>query len=306
MAAPVDAVGQVSNSTVLTVRRVIAYVVLTLFALLSLFPFVLLLINMTRENYTIRSGFSFIPGSYLIKNFKTVYNKSDWMAMTGLRNSLIISSLSALLCTYFSALTAYGIHVYDFKLKKFLFGFILMIMMVPTQVSAIGFVDMINGWVKGIKAMNPSSPSTFAEILPMLSLILPSIAAPATFFFMKQYMDSSLPLDIVEAARIDGCGEFKTFNSLILPIMKPAMAVQGIFTFVSSWNNYFVPNLVISDKKYWTLPLVIANIKGQDMATMDMGAVYMATGIAIVPVVIVYLILSKFIIRGIALGAVKG
>jgi multiple sugar transport system permease protein len=306
MAAPIDAVGQMSNSRVLTIRRVVAYTVLTIFAVLSLYPFVLLLINMTRENYDIRSGFKVIPGTYLIKNFKTVYNKNDWMAMAGLKNSLIISSLCAVFSTYFSALTAYGIHVYDFKLKKFLFGFILMIMMVPTQVSAIGFVNMINGWAQGIKSMNPSSPSKFAEMLPMLSLILPSIAAPAVFFFMKQYMDSSLPLDIVEAARIDGCGEFKTFNSLILPIMKPAMAVQGIFVFVSSWNNYFVPNLIISKKEYWTLPLVIANIKGQDMATMDMGAVYMATGIAIVPVVIVYLILSKFIIRGIALGAVKG
>ena len=211
--------------------------------------------------------------------------------LAALRNSFIVSGLTALLSTYFSALTAYAIHVYDFRLKKFLFTFILMIMMVPSQVSALGFVRLMNDF----KLTNSFIP-----------LIVPAIAAPATFFFMKQYMESSLPLDIVEAARIDGCGEFRTFNFLVMPIMKPAIAVQGIFTFVSSWNNFFVPALLLDDPNKRTLPIVIMMIRKQDFASLDYGMVYVAIGISIIPVAVVYLVLSKFIIRGIALGAVKG
>lgn len=291
MAAPIDAVGVKSNSQQLLVRRIVCYTVLTFFAILSLFPFIMLIINMTKPSGDINKGFSLVPGSFFWKNFKTVVNNKDWKMLSSLRNSLIISGLTAFLSTYFSALTAYAIHVYDFKLRKPMFTFILMIMMVPTQVSALGFVKLMR---------------TFGLLDSFIPLIVPAIAAPATFFFMKQYMESSLPLDIVEAARIDGSGEFRTFNSLILPILKPAIAVQAIFTFVSSWNNYFIPALLLSDKDKRTLPIVIALIRSADYAKFDMGAVYMAIGISIIPVAIVYLILSKFIIRGIALGAVKG
>lgn len=291
MAAPVDAVGQMSNSTSILIRRIIAYTVLTIFAIISLFPFFVLIVNMTRGTNDIQKGFSPFPSTYLLKNFKTVVGNNSWQIMKALRNSFIISACCALLSTYFSALTAYAIHVYNFRLKKFLFTFILMIMMVPTQVSALGFVQMINDW---------NMTNNF------IPLIIPSIAAPATFFFMKQYMDSALPLEIVEAARIDGCGEFRTFNSLVTPILKPAFAVQGIFTFVSSWNNFFIPALILDKPNMRTLPLVINLIRSADYAKFDMGAVYMAIGISIIPVAIVYLVLSKFIIRGIALGAVKG
>ena len=291
MAAPVDAVGAKSNSTNILVRRIISYTVLTIFAFLALFPFFLLIIQMTRSSADINQGFKPIPGGSFGENFKTVMNNNNWRMLKALRNSFIVSGLTAFLSTYFSALTAYAIHVYDFKLRKFLFTFILMIMMVPAQVSALGFVNLMNDM--GLK--NSYIP-----------LILPSIAAPATFFFMKQYMESSLPLDIVEAARIDGSGEFRTFNSLILPILKPAIAVQAIFTFVSSWNNFFIPALLIDDPDKRTLPIVIQIIRSADLASLDLGAVYVAIGISIVPVAVVYLILSKFIIRGIALGAVKG
>lgn len=286
-----DVVGSKSNSTSLLLRRIGCYFVLTLFAIIALIPFYFLVINMTRASNDIRKGFSLLPGKYLVQNFKSVMKNGDWQMLRSLRNSLIISGLSALLSTYFSALTAYAIHVYDFKIKKFVFAFILMIMMIPTQVSALGFVRLVND-------MN--------LINSFIPLIIPSIAAPATFFFMKQYMDSALPLDIVEAARIDGSGEYRTFNSLILPIMKPAIAVQAIFTFVSSWNNYFIPGLILDNKYKRTLPIVIGIIRSADYAKFDMGAVYMAIGISILPVAIVYLCLSKFIIRGIALGAVKG
>ncbi|MBQ7756202.1 MAG: carbohydrate ABC transporter permease [Oscillospiraceae bacterium] len=286
-----DVVGAKSSSTSLLIRRIVCYTVLTLFAVISLIPFFILIINMTRQSNDIQKGFTIIPGTFLIKNFKTVIQNGDWKMLRSLFNSLFISSFTALLSTYFSALTAYAIHVYDFKLRKPVFTFILMIMMIPAQVSALGFVRL----VAKMELTNSFIP-----------LIIPAIAAPSTFFFMKQYMDSALPLDIVEAARIDGSGEFRTFNSLIMPIMKPAIAVQAIFTFVSSWNNFFIPALILDMPTKRTLPIVIGIIRSADYAKFDMGAVYMAIGISILPVAIVYLILSKFIIRGIALGAVKG
>lgn len=291
MAAPVDAVGAKSNSRALLIRKIVAYTVLTFFAIISILPFILLLIEMTHKHEEIMSGFSMVPGGALWKNFSNAIHNNSWKMLAALRNSFIVSGLTALLSTYFSALTAYAIHVYDFRLKKFLFTFILMIMMVPSQVSALGFVRLMNDF----KLTNSFIP-----------LIVPAIAAPATFFFMKQYMESSLPLDIVEAARIDGCGEFRTFNFLVMPIMKPAIAVQGIFTFVSSWNNFFVPALLLDDPNKRTLPIVIMMIRKQDFASLDYGMVYVAIGISIIPVAVVYLVLSKFIIRGIALGAVKG
>ena len=139
-----------------------------------------------------------------------------------------------------------------------------------------------------------------------IPLILPSIAAPTVFFFMKQYLDASLPMEIVEAARIDGAGEFYTFNKIVLPIMKPALAVQAIFSFVASWNNYFIPALVLDSADKKTLPILIAQLRSADFLKFDMGKVYMMVAIAILPVIIVYLLLSKFIVRGVALGGVKG
>ena len=123
---------------------------------------------------------------------------------------------------------------------------------------------------------------------------------------MKQYMESSLPVEIVEAARIDGSGEFRTFNQIVVPIMKPAMAVQAIFSFVGAWNNYFLPALIIESKEKKTLPILIAQLRSADFLKFDMGQVYILIAIAIVPVMIAYLILSKFIVRGVALGSIKG
>lgn len=123
---------------------------------------------------------------------------------------------------------------------------------------------------------------------------------------MKQYMASALPLEIVEAARIDGCGEFKTFNKIVTPILKPAFAVQIIFTFVTNWNNYFMPRLILTSKSKYTIPLVLNAMRYAGPQEKDVGMFSLYIVLAILPVVIVYLCLSKFIIRGVALGSVKG
>ena len=210
--------------------------------------------------------------------------------LNGLLNSVVVSACSALLCTYFSTMTAYAIHAYDFKLKGFFFTFILAIMMIPTQVTSLGFLQLI----QKLKLED--------NLLP---LIMPSIAAPVTFFYMKQYMDSTLSLSLIEAARIDGAGEFRIFNSIVLPLMKPAIAVQAIFTFVSSWNNYFIPALILHKDKIKTLPVLIAQLRSADFLKFDMGQVYMMIAFSIFPVIVVYLILSRYIVAGVALGGVK-
>ena len=266
------------------------HLVLIFLAFLCLFFFYILLINSTRNHFDIQKGFSFLPGTSFVSNFKKVMADANIPVLSGIKNSLIVSSASAILATYFSALTAYGLYAYDFKLKKPAFVFIMLILAMPTQVSALGFVRLVDR----MHMMNTLWP-----------LFLPSIAAPAVFYFMYSYIQSSLPMELVEAARMDGCGEFMTFNRIVLPIMKPAMAVQAIFSFVGAWNNYFIPALVISDNNKKTLPILIAALRSADFLKFDMGKVYMLITIAIIPIIIVYLLLSRYIVDGVTFGGVK-
>ena len=271
-------------------RRILAYIVLIIISFFCLFWFYVMFINATRSNGELKSGFTAIPSTHLLTNWNNLVN-GTLPIWNGMFNSLIISACSALLCTYFSTMTAYAIHAYEFKLKKYIYPFILMIMMIPTQVTALGFIKLVNG----MNLMDTFIP-----------LIVPTIASPVVFFYMKQYMESALPMSLIEAARIDGSGEFKTFNSIVLPLMKPAIAVQAIFTFVSSWNNYLTTALILHEDKKKTLPILIAQLRAADWLKFDMGQVYVMITFSILPVIIVYLILSKHIVQGVALGSVKG
>ena len=271
-------------------RRVIAYIVLIIITFFCLFWFYILFINATRSNGELQSGFQAFPSTHFMDNWKNLV-KGTLPIWNGLFNSLIIATFSAILCVYFSTMTAYAIHAYRFKLRKTAFTFILAIMMIPTQVTALGFINLLN------------KMGLMDSYIP---LIVPAIAAPAVFFYMKQYMDSTLPMSLLEAARIDGAGELKTFNTIALPMMKPAIAVQAIFAFVGNWNNYFTPALVLKEENMKTLPVLIAELRGADFLKFDMGIVYMTIAFSIFPVIIIYLILSKNIVGGMALGAVKG
>lgn len=270
-------------------ETILAYLALIVLSFLCLFFFYILLVNSTRSHADLQKGFSWLPGNYFFENLKNVANDGSFPMFKGIFNSLVVSTCSAALCTYFSALTAYGLYAYQFKLKKVAFTFIMAILVMPTQVTAMGFLRLM------------TNIGLYDSLLP---LIIPSIASPAVFYFMYSYLESSLPLSLVEAARIDGSGEFMTFNRIILPIMKPAVAVQAIFTFVGSWNNYFVPALIIQSKDKMTVPILIATLRGADYMNFDMGKIYMMITVAIVPI-IVYLLLSKYIIAGITLGGVK-
>ena len=275
----------------LTVSRVVVYAILIFLAILSLFSFYMLFVNATRSNADLQGGFRLLPSNYFFKNLVNAWTDASINIPRGMLNSFLIALGTAVLSTYFSALTAYGIHAYDFKLKKVAFAFILAVMVIPKQVSAVGFYQMCVklGWTNSY-----------------IPLIVPGIAAPIVFFYMKQYMDSVLPMEIVDAARVDGSGEFRTFNTIILPMLKPALAVQMIFTFVESWNNYFIPALLLDKAEMKTVPLMIAQLRSADYSKFDMGKVYMFILLAILPVLIVYICLSKLIIKGVTNGSVKG
>ena len=275
----------------LTVSRIVVYAILIFLSILCLFSFYMLIINATRSNSDLQAGFKILPSDYFLKNFVNAWNDASINIPRGMLNSFLVASATALLTTYFSALTAYGIHAYNFKLKKAAFTFIMAVMVIPPQVSAVGFYQMCvkNNWTNSY-----------------IPLILPAVAAPVVFFYMKQYMESVLPMEIVDAARVDGSGEFRTFNTIILPMIKPALAVQMIFSFVTSWNNYFMPALLLDKAEMKTVPLMIAQLRSADYSKFDMGKVYMFILLAILPVMLVYFCLSKYIIKGVTAGSVKG
>lgn len=258
---------------------------------LSLIPFWIMIVNATRDSVAIQSGFSLIPSTHIAENFqKLIYQCNEnvplWKYMT---NSLIIAGFSTVLSVYFSTMTAYGVVVYKFKGSQFAWAFIMAIMMIPTQVSSIGFFRFMYSLGLG----NNYAP-----------LIIPAIAAPATVFFMRQYMLSALPLEIIDAARIDGSREFYTFNRIAMPLMKPAVATQCIFAFIGSWNNFYTPSMLLSSQKKYTLPMFVQLMRGERFRS-DYGIIYVGLVITIMPIFVVYFILSKYIIAGVALGGVK-
>ncbi len=275
----------------LTLSRVVVYAILIFLSILCLFSFYMLIINATRSNADLQGGFRLLPQGNFLVNLKNAWTDSSINIPRGMANSFFVALCTSVLTTYFSALTAYGLHAYNFRLKKAATTFIMAVMVIPKQVSASGFVQLCYKL-----GMTDS----------YLPLILPGIAAPVVFFYMKQYMASVLPMEIVDAARVDGCGEFRTFNRIVLPMIRPAVAVQLIFSFVESWNNYFLPALLLNKPEMKTVPMMIAQLRAADYSKFDMGKVYMFILLAILPVLIVYIFLSRSIIKGVTAGSVKG
>lgn len=267
-------------------------VICVLLCVMSLFPFYIMIVNSTLPNETIRKGLSIIPGTTLFKNFGGLMDKADgigtslWGAML---HSAIISVPATALQVYFATITAYGIVIYDFKIKNMAWSFIMGIMMIPAQVSIIGFMQFM------------MKIGLYDHYLP---LIIPAIAAPSTVYFMKQYMTGSLSREIIEAARIDGSNEIATFNKIVMPLMKPAMATQAIFAFIASWNNLYTPSMMLTDTAKKTLPMFIQSLRSEQFRA-DFGVIYIGIFMSVLPIFVVYFALSKYIIAGVALGGVK-
>ncbi len=271
--------------------KVIIYIVCIFLAALSLFPFIIMIVNSTRSTPEIQgTAVSLIPSRYLARNYTILTSKDIFDPIRGFVNSIIISTGATLCSVYFSTLTAYAIVVYEWKARRGFFTFIMAIMMIPGVVVSIGFYKMV--YAVGL-ANN------------FLPLIVPAIAAPAMVFFMRQYMIPALPLEIIQSARIDGAGEFYTFNKIALPIMKPAIATQGIMAFVGNWNNLFMPLIILTQKNMYTMPIMVSLLKG-DIYKVEYGSVYLGLTLTVLPLFVVYFLLSKYIIAGIAVGSVKG
>lgn len=271
-----------------SIFKTLVYIVCIFLAILSIIPFWLMFMNATRSTVEIQGGFSLVPSSYLMKNLTILLGKG-FDPIAGFINSLVVATGSTGLAVYFSSLTAFALVAYSFKARKPFFTFIMLVLMIPAQVSSIGFYQFMYklGWSNNF-----------------LALILPSIAAPGIVFFMRQYLLGSLSNEMLEAARIDGSSEFRTFNFIVLPIMTPAIATQAIFAFIGSWNNLFTPMILLTNKEMHTMPIMVQMLRG-DIYRTEFGSVYLGLSLTSLPLFVVYFALSRYIIEGVALGGVK-
>lgn len=270
-------------------RKRMIYLGCILLSLLAVLPFYIMIINATRSTTEINHGISLLPSKYLGYNWN-ILKQFSFDAVRGFLNSLVIAVSSTTLCLYFSALTAYAFVAYKGSGNNAVFMLIMISMMIPGMVGSVGFYQA----VYRIGATDNYLP-----------LILPAIASSGTVFFFRQYLEANFHEEITEAARVDGSSELHTFNTIVLPMMLPVLAISGIGSFVGSWNNYFTPLMIISDPDLLTVPLMVSQLSGNDYHT-EYGSLYLGLTMASVPLFFVYAFLSRFIIKGVSLGAVKG
>ena len=256
--------------------KITTYVVSILLTVMILTPFYYMIREILFIKLTVVHGAGdntqilYEPREQMITlmEFFALFSKGTWI---GFRNSVIVTFISTILNIYFSALTAYAITAYEWKLRTAFEKFIIVAMMIPSTVASIGFVQMCY---------------KFHLINNLIMLIIPALATPMTVFFMRMYLKATFSREIVESARIDGAGEFRIFNQIMLPLMKPAIATQTIFCFVASWSDVWVPRIILIDRNKGTLPLM-ASLQGGDL-------------LMLIPPVLLYIFLSKHIVEGIA------
>jgi len=246
-----------------------------------------MIINATRTNAEILRGFSLLPGSASLENYNILASYMD--VWRGFLNSLIIAVSVTFLNSYFSALTAFAFVIYNFKGKNAIFITFLVMMMVPGQLGLIGLYDL---------------SSALGILDTYLPLIIPAIAAPFTVFFFRQYMLTTMHASLLEAARIDGASELRMFHSIVIPVLMPAIATMGIFTFIGTWNNYITPLVILKSPDLFTLPVMMGALRGSPVAK-NLGAMYMGITISVVPIMLAFLFFSRYIVGSISAGAVK-
>jgi len=269
-------------------KRYIIHAFMLFLGLLAIVPVYILIINATRSTEQINLGLSIVPGTNTMYNWNALTSRG-FQIWQGFGNSAFISVCTTVLSIYFSALTAYGLHVYKFKGRVVIWTIILIIMMLPGSLTFIGFYQLMARW---------RLTDTY------LPLILPGIAAAATVLFIRQYMSSVLSMELVDAARIDGAGEYRIFNMIIIPVVIPALAAQSIFTFIGSWNNFITPFVMISSQSKYTLPMLVFALRG-DIYRTEFGGIYLGIAVSLIPIIIFYSIMSQFIISGITMGGIK-
>ncbi len=270
------------------IKKTILYLGLVILALTCLLPFILMMVNSTRSGIEIMTSFTFIPGDSLKENWEAVFGYFN--LFRGFANSLMVAVPATVLTAYFSAVTAYSLAVYHFRGGKILLLVIVVFMMIPGQLSLLGFYNLI----AKLKLVNSYIP-----------LIVPAIAAPGTVFFLRQYLLSVLSRSLLEAARIDGASEIHIFHRIVFPIMLPGVATMSIGAFIGNWNSYLVPLILLNTPDKFTLPVMIASLNSSQDIASNQGAIYLAVAISVIPILVVFSFCSKYIISSISTGAVK-
>ncbi len=262
--------------------KIIIYATSVFLTVLIMTPFIYMLKEIFGDEMIITRGMNgnfsveYIPRKTIMtwKEFLNLFDNATWI---GFKNSVIVTFTNTILNIYFSALTAYAITAYQWKLRDAFEKFIIVAMMIPSTVGSIGFYQI--AYMLGLNNK-------------LFLFIVPAIATPMTVFFMRMYLKATFSKEIVESARLDGAGEFRIFNQIAFPMLKPAIATQTIFCFAACWSNTWIPRILLIDDRKKTLPIGL---------TMAPGSGLLLT---IMPI-IVYAVFSKHIVEGVALGGVK-
>lgn len=270
------------------IKKAIIYICLLILAACCLLPFLLMLVNATRSGVEITHSFTFIPSTHLKENWDALFAYVN--LFRGFANSLVVAIPATILTAYFSSITAYAMAIYRFKGNKWLFKIIVIFMMIPAQLSLIGFYNLCQ---------------KLHMVDSYLPLILPAIAAPGIVFFLRQYVQATLSKALLEAARIDGASEIHIFHKIVLPIMAPGIATMSIGSFIGNWNNYLVPLILLNTPNKMTLPVMITTLNAATDLQKNQGAIYLGVAISVVPILIVFCFCSKYIISSISAGSVK-
>ena len=267
-------------------KRTVSLIILSILALMAFIPLYWMVVTAFKQpTLTMKFPPEIFPKNPTLQNFESLFQRRDLFRWT--LNSVIVAGTVTLTQILFCAMAGYVIAKKRFPGSKLIFWIYISSMMIPKQVTIVPLYIMV---------------ANFGMIDSYGGLILPSIAAPFGVFLMRQFM-LSLPNEIIDAARIDGAGEFKTFWTIILPMSKPALAVLGIFTFVREWNSFLWPLIVTQSSEMKTLQAGLALIQEEvpmEYAYLMAGATYAA-----IPMVIVFLSFQKYFLRGVTVGAVK-
>ena len=267
-------------------KKFFMYLVLSIASIVSVFPLYYMFCASTNRSIDVIAG-KLIPGTYLVENFKALIAQQN--LRLALWNSFRNATILTILCLLVCSIAGYGFEIYHDKAKDAVFTVLLTAMMIPFAAIMIPMFRMFSQ----LKMVNT-----------MAAFMLPSISTPFMIMMFRQN-SRNFPVDIMEAARIDGSGEFRTFLTIAIPMCKPAIAVQAIFAFVQNWNNFYTQNMIIvSNEKRFTMPIMIQSVLGQDKHP-NLGAQYAAVALSVIPIIVIYLILSRFIVAGVALGGVK-
>jgi lactose/L-arabinose transport system permease protein len=265
-------------------RRLIpSYIFLTIWSLFSVFPLYWMITAATNETVEIARGKIWF-GTHMAENFKNLLAAQPlWESM---RNSFIYSITQTVFCLFICSLAGFGFELYHDKKKDLLFSFLLLAMMIPGVATMIPLFKMMSG----MKLLNT-----------VWGFMLPAISTPFLIMMFRQN-SRNFPVDIMEAARIDGLSEVQIYFQMYMPVMKATYAAAGVITFMNAWNSYLWPKVVMTDNKAQTMPMLIANLASG--YTIDYGVLMLGVLFCSIPTMIVFFVLQKQFTEGIT-GAVK-